>query len=627
MISDNNILNIIFSKYCKENGLPVYIDRENYTVRYDPEDMNLDRYVTDYVVCGLMSISGLVKKQLPSGKFQYYAKCNIYTEEQSEQREYNQKLYDSELPMGSPVLIKYNLDPNKKHFYKFNQKQLIDTFKSKGIEYTNKEDLIKLADLYLSWRLKDNTVKVTRYQIGWKGKDYSGITCYGNFFPETSIKLFNKSLEDILKTGCPESDNSQFDPVYNDTITDYDIKKYSPLLSELLLQNPKLLILMSYCILAISNRAFTKKRIGEEYEKYAARCSALCICGTNKYITATAVANLFANMLKFGKSNMRNIPIHSGNLNTSCINLNLLQFMDLRDITLLVYSKDSDLTAKNKYVKSIMGEFLNGTVNYYPVFISAKPFNVQECFDLDISDLKLPEQMSDNASMVELKNFMNGIYIDFIMYIKDAIPPKKFTDESEKTEFIRAKSSFLKAKKYVETYINEMPEPYSIADNMEGFYCQLMFCTFLLEDFLIHRGIVTEKGVLISRMKKLYPYFCDCEQTREMKLTPGTSPSPIKCFKKYLKEIFVDKTYVPEYTFYEGEDSGEGGGYCYYIDGNQYFSDFKNKYNLNITKRKFNVDLRKSGIIKRRLDNKSMVMVRKIENKKQSFLVILRDKL
>lgn len=338
-------------------------------------------------------------------------------------------------------------------------------------------------------------------------------------------------------------------------------------------------------------------------------------------------------MLTVDTESLNNILYNSGNICINKINLKLDYYKCLRDIAVLVTSNKGYISSKNIYFKHIIRDINNGSINYSPIFISAKPLNVLECFDLDVSNLKIPQKYNTT----DFKDFINRLYKQFIMYVSlllksdacktdDTYVSAAMPAESAECDEYQLQLSSSDIYDELIAYVDNL-DNISSSDNMLCFYKYMLVFTRIFQDYINALGIANSDELtpkingLTDLMKAMYPYFCSYTAVSSQK-----ELNPLDCFKDYIKSIFIDKTLPPGYDYFEGEDNGQGHGYCYYLHGKSYFDDFAQKYNICISQTDFNKLLRSNGIIKLRQGNRSVVMEKVHNDTKQAYILILRDK-
>ncbi len=570
---------------------------------------------------GFIYIKNLLKDYQSKSSTNYYAEISFITAQNRSKVKYNKIVGDNQI-VPLYVSISYN---KRKGCFCFS-KSLLRFLHLSYIDVWESNTFMEIANLYLNWKisgLKYN--KIT----GWNKYNYVGITSPEIYSTELSEPLFNGALSELYSyethTLTPYISNcdTQPEPDYVSPLSGFDIKLYANKLTNTFLANPKLLIIFAYSLMAIGNNIFTLKELDYDLAQYYQNKAALCICGNSKHITAFAIANIFSNMLDVDTNQINNIIYNSKNINISKTIVELRRYKDYSDITLLVYSKKHNLSASNYYVKHIITTFLNKDINYHPVFTSQKPLNLQECFDVDISNFTPVENgfsLTSAKEIADLKKFINGVYIEFIRYISDLCYQYKQTYNTNTSNSI---SSILrKEHNDIKNHTNALSSSCPSSDNIIAFYQQLLMFVYLFKMFISKHGFDKIGTILYSLMFGLHPYFYD-----ETQLKANNPKSPVNCFKVYIKSIFVDKTYTPPYKYFEGMDRGDGKGYCYYLEGNKYFDDFSRRYSLSITHVKFNKILKELGLIKTRADNSSVVLSRINNGQRGNYLVVLKEKI
>lgn len=608
MYTNNAIKNRLklFEKDCSNSTLPFKFNKQNISLQSDSENKKIAN-------CFINPIN-LIKQYVSNSKTNYFAECYILCRCKNEDDMYNQVGHS-----GSPytpllVPITYN---QKTQSFSFKDKFLMQLFKETAVKIYDQPSFTKIVNMYLNWSLND-----LEYDniSGWNKNTYVGITSPELHSPTIPRRLFNNIFKDAhtnhmhVKYNYEPPDLNLTSNFYIGPAGTYRKKEslsHIVHLNNILTANHKLLIAFIYSIIAISKNFFNQQNCDKRAKKLFKNHSALCICGTNKHITPYATANIISNMLDVSPKNINKILYYSDNINLSKANVELRKFTNYNDLTLLVYSQNRELSPRNRYVKSIIKNFMSRNIQYCPVFISKKPWNIQECFDLDISDYTPAENgisLSSAKEINDLKGYINGIYIAFIKYIS----PKH--EQTEYADYLSQIAKKCRIKKVIPV------ELYQSSDNATTFYCQLLMFTYIFKEFLDTHNLHHVGDNLISIMQSLKPYFYDDKQPA------ADTKSPEDCFKAYIKSIFVDKTYTPPYKYFEGMDRGDGKGYCYYLEGSKYFDDFAKKYNLSITNFKFNRILRQLGLIKTKSDNSSVVMSRSNNGEQGNYLVVLKEK-
>ena len=503
------------------------------------------------------------------------------------------------------------------------------------IEVYDENKFIAVLKTYILFSLEtayNNGNLITGYS-GWNffvGEnitlfEFIGVT-YNSFSAYVNETLFNSKAKKLRKKyfdiPIETARNISFINYKNiaESNIDKDIKKLLAFVSK----NSAFLLCFAYNILAISRPIIRKLISDEKTERFA-----LAVCGVSKRknITAKKFANIFFNSFSINFDKLNSIDFKQ-NINCSKVKLNIEDFIVFRNVVMLVSGKNYTINLNNSKVQKIFELLNDDLIDFYPVFVSKKHFNVLEIEEIDIETIRdFPENKED---LIELKEIMNNVYVAYIFYLTEFF--REYADilydnndyvfdlESEKNKLPK------KINELFEEFRKIVREDDKYDVNKENIAIQFMDAITLF--CYIFKVYISENKEVIDNFLK-YSF----DSMRKIALctenTEEENISVILLFYKYIEDIFVNKVYSPTYKHWEGIEKRGSEKKCYYLEYSKYFDDFCEYSKINVRESDFNSELKESDRIIMKEDKTSIGVYRiyrKSETSKPKKLYVLAVK-
>lgn len=259
------------------------------------------------------------------------------------------------------------------------------------IEIYDENKFIAVLKTYILFSLEtayNNGNLITGYS-GWNffvGEnitlfEFIGVT-YNSFSAYVNETLFNSQAKKLRKKyfDIPvriEKDiiSINYKNISESNIND-DIKKLLTFISK----NSAFLLCFAYNLLAIGSPVIIKLISDEKTERFA-----LAICGISKRknITAKKFANILFNSFAVNFDKLNSIDFKQ-NINCGKVKLNIEDFIVFRNVVMLVSGKNYTINLNNSKIQKIFELLNDDFIDFYPVFVSKKHFNVLEIEEINI---------------------------------------------------------------------------------------------------------------------------------------------------------------------------------------------------------------------------------------------------
>ncbi|MCI8806257.1 MAG: hypothetical protein HFE59_10345 [Clostridiales bacterium] len=519
------------------------------------------------------------------------------------------------------------------------------------IKINNSADIIKILKIYIEIYDENKFIAVLKTYIlfsletaynngnlitgysGWNffvGEnitlfEFIGVT-YNSFSTYINEMLFNSKAKKLQKKyfDIPIETAKNITSINHKNISESNINDDIKKLLTFISKNSAFLLCFAYNLLAIGSPVIRKLISDEKTERFA-----LAICGISKRknITAKKFANILFNSFAVNFDKLNSIDFKQ-NINCGKVKLNIEDFTVFRNVVMLVSGKNYTINLSNSKLQKIFELLNDDFIDFYPVFVSKKHFNVIEIEEINIETI---DDFPDNKEeLAVLKEIMNNVYVAYIFYL--TLFCREYTDILyDENDFVfdletKEKNLPQKINELFKEFRKIIREDDKYDVNKENIAIQLMdsitlFCMIfkvytgknaeIIDDFLRYSFDSMRKTAL-----------CD-ENTEEENI------SVISLFYKYIDDIFVNKKYCPIYKYWEGMEKKGSENECYYLEYNKYFDDFCKYSKINIRKSDFNSELKESDRIIMKDDKTSIGVYRiyrKSKNLKSKRLYVLAVK-
>ncbi|MGE4214313.1 MAG: hypothetical protein AB7E42_06000 [Anaerotignaceae bacterium] len=584
-----------FNEYCQFNGL-------KYDVYYDDEDdevsvLNGHKKVSSCFI-EITAIYSLKNNYIVS--FQFDIDAN----------------FDAELFQIGNIFV--SKDTFRFNFTEYN---LVTSF-IKTISKDSINDIHTLKTItkhYITFIIENRLSNFSRRcKIGWDvditdSIIFSGVThrCQGSLNPLNSTLFEIKSYEfnkivrdcDLYKVADSDYCNGTSSKNEKKDLMNQSLEIIMPILQK----NPDLCILLSYDILALTYR-FLNTNLFEERLP-------LCICGINNKISPKVVANIFCNMHSFDAKRANTINKKTSIDYNSVFN-NLSDYYLYSDITFLIEDKLGFNKRKNNDLVKIIRDTIEDNINYFPVFVTSNDVSKSEFITVDISNIKDFPNSTKINEITDLKIAINRLLLEFILFI--------YTLSND----IYWRSGFNETENFIERTAGELLRSFSALDNLDS-NIENQYLLYL--NAMAYFFVFLNQNELTGFSKKLEKLCFEVFKARATHSIniPLSKDMVLENFNAYVVSIFIDKTIVPDYFYFEGIEKRGEREHCYYLEYNKFYSHFlKEKPIISRSEKDFLHILKDYELIKTK-GNVSYGVERKFEGmgKKIYVLAVLKEKI
>ena len=306
------------------------------------------------------------------------------------------------------------------------------------IKINNSADIIKILKIYIEIYDENKFIAVLKTYIlfsletaynngnlitgysGWNffvGEnialfEFIGVT-YNSFSTYINETLFNSKAKKLQKKyfDIPIETAKNITSINHKNISESNINEDIKKLLTFISKNSAFFVCFAYNLLAISRPIIRKLISDEKTERFA-----LAVCGVSKRknITAKKFANIFFNSFAINFDKLNSIDFKQ-NINCSKVKLNIEDFTVFRNVVMLVSGKNYTINLSNSKLQKIFELLNDDFIDFYPVFVSKKHFNVIEIEEINIETI---DDFPDNKEeLAVLKEIMNNVYVAYIFYL------------------------------------------------------------------------------------------------------------------------------------------------------------------------------------------------------------------